>query len=611
MRIKSYKKHSLRSTSDLRTHCHQRYRKFIFLLLLVSNLFLSNLYGQSGNVGGDGRTFSQRKSAWLASIPAPSLDESFFDRKSYIWGWLENGDYSSPVHETVQEIIAWKKGIHAQKGLLAVMILKYGDKGNNLMSDSDEQDIRDQYEKWIAMGETFSSHNPNKQIFAMIGVYIYTKYYNPSLELPFYGHPQYLSPPFSASHENSWPSFSQNGNSYTFGGGPYPANRLARDWIDHEIENSYLPANNREFDSVNYGRAFAGALIALWGALDNNDPLKKRAKMTADLLLLDGIMDVGNSNSAGGAIGRSQYNYMGHTQIFPTYIYWGVGEDNFRHDLQALWAINYEPPVPIIDAGVLTDETDSYYHWHKEYNNNSVIHKPDRGKWNLVTKYYNIGSSDGHKNQGWCVVIKGKKDRFIRFWINENAEEPTEKQSGYLGNNGRQFKNALFAEVGNRPYYWEKGSASWDYESNESGWHLKKLGKAMVAIKLGSTTAAVEVAIEGVDYKNWGDFKLAVMQNAELTSQHYVTSKNVTINRSDYCGLNQPGDCIFPFKRMETADDRGNKIVNWKNNIMTVSRHGRSVTYNFNNWTYQIDGNPVDTASPAAPREVSATKPKN
>jgi hypothetical protein len=411
--------------------------------------------------------------------------------------------------------------------------------------------------------------------------------------------------------ESAWRSFTQNGHTYTFDDGPYHANKLARDWIEHEIENSYLLASNREFDSLNYGRAFADALIALWGALDNTDPLKKKAKMTADVLLIDGIMDIGNANSTGGVMGRADYSLMGRNPIFPAYLYWGSPKEEFRHDLQALWAIQYEPPAPIIDLGVLTDEDDSYFHFHKEFNNNPLLHRENRGKWTFASKYYNIGSSDGHKNQGWCAVVKGDRNKFIRFWINGDAvEPPDDKEGAYLGNRGRQFKNAMFVDLGSQPYYWEKGDANWDTEAAESGWLFKKLGKVMVALRLASTTASVELATEGVEYKDWTDFRNAVKNNGELTSGYFITSKRERINSDDYCGLNRPGDCAFPFKRIETIDQNGNKIVQWKNKVMTISHKGRSLVYDFNNWVYSSSDAPHDIKPPAPPKDVSAKEPQ-
>ena len=45
----------------------------------------------------------------------------------------------------------------------------------------------------------------------------------------------------------------------------------------------------------------------------------------------------------------------------------------------------------------------------------------------------------------------------------------------------------------------------------------------------------------------------------------------------------------YPFDRLETIDYQGNYIIDWDQKVMTVSKHGRTCTYNFNTWSYQGD----------------------
>jgi len=42
----------------------------------------------------------------------------------------------------------------------------------------------------------------------------------------------------------------------------------------------------------------------------------------------------------------------------------------------------------------------------------------------------------------------------------------------------------------------------------------------------------------------------------------------------------------MPFDRMETFDNSGQKIIDWNDQVMTVSKHGVVCTYNFNTWEF-------------------------
>ena len=106
-----------------------------------------------------------------------------------------------------------------------------------------------------------------------------------------------------------------------------------------------------------------------------------------------------------------------------------------------------------------------------------------------------------------------------------------------------------------------------------------------VAIRLGSKTASVELAEQGVDYSSYAAFKNAIKQNASLSGSSYTTSQGVTIDSNDTCGLNNPGDCDFPFDGLETESSHG-KLIDWHNDVMTLSKDGLSCSYNFNNWTF-------------------------
>ncbi|MFQ5706552.1 MAG: hypothetical protein ACE5HO_03835 [bacterium] len=572
------------------------------------------LPGQSFSVGADGRTYVQRRQDWLESLPAPNSAMTMEKRREYLFGWLEKGVYDTVVAEAIDHWLGdyWFKGIRAQHGYAVFMLLKYGNRGTKILSTAQQETIHSNYLELIEKSGAFGDLNPNKQIYAMVGVYLYTKYFDSTLSFPVYGHPVSVTSPIPDFYRNSWPDFRYNGRSYTFDSGPYDANQLSKDWIENTLDSWYVgkksPRGNREFDSIDYHRAFPGAMALLWSLLDDGDPLKDKAKMAGDLMLLDAIMDIGNANAWGSTVGRGDYTFTARNPIFPTYIYWGAAEDVTRFDVKALYIVNYVPPPLLVDVGVLTDERDDYWHFHMENNGHQLLSDPRFGKWDFVTKNYNIGSNVGSRNSGWQVVVRGrKKESFIRFWINADpVAPPSTKETGYLGLRGRQYRNAIFADIGSQPYYWErKSDANWDLDETQGGWTFRKLGLTMVALKLGMVSAAVELATEGVDYATWSVFKNAIKSNALLADDYYRTSRGTKISSNDYCGLDSPGDCNFPFKRMETIDNQGNKIVSWNNNIMTVTRHGQTAIYDFNNWTFNENYQDAVPGPPAAPVGVT------
>lgn len=586
-----------------------------FLLVgFLGASFGNSIVFSAENTGLDGLTFSQRKQQWLASVPdpLPSMDNE--ERLRYLFSWLEKGIYDDVVSETIQYLVRdyWYDGIRAQAGYAMMILLKYGSVGNGLISSADEQIIKDRYIKSITESDFFSHVNPNKQLYAMVGAFLFTEFFDKSLEFPKFGYPITLSENNIPSYfHDTWPDFSFNGHVYQYGSGPYNANQLAKDWLLWAMQTWYVNSEGngpREFDSIDYARAFPGATALLWSLSPDTEPeLKHRAKMATDLMLVDTILDF-SANSLGGTIGRSDFRFTRRSPIFPTHVYWGMGEDIDRFDVRGLYQVGYEPPDVIVNIGVLGDEGDSYWHFNKEHNGNWLLNNPDFGKWTWVTKYYNLGSNVGAAKQGWQANVGGNGNReFIRVWINEEASNPPEDQeSTYLGTNGRQFRNTLFADIGSTPYlHQQKVRTDWELEETVNGWLFKKLGRSMVAIKIIESVAAIEIDIEGVDYASWSEFKSAVLTKAKLTTDFFINSQKISIGKTDYCGLNSPGDCVFPFKRIETIDNQGNHIVSWNNNVMRISRGGKTLVYDFNNWTYREESQTGDSSPPIAPINVN------
>lgn len=81
----------------------------------------------------------------------------------------------------------------------------------------------------------------------------------------------------------------------------------------------------------------------------------------------------------------------------------------------------------------------------------------------------------------------------------------------------------------------------------------------------------------------------------------YVT-KNEVVDGAETAGVWDKLQLVYPgvsspFDRLETVDWQGNKMIDWNNNVMTVSRHGYSCVYNFNTWTTSGNGCVSDETS--------------
>jgi hypothetical protein len=132
----------------------------------------------------------------------------------------------------------------------------------------------------------------------------------------------------------------------------------------------------------------------------------------------------------------------------------------------------------------------------------------------------------------------------------------------------------------------------------------------MLGIQFSSTGAGLEFGIEGVD-GSFGEFQNRLRSQAGLVIGGFKTSKGNLIS-SRYNGrysvttVNAKDAYQLPFDRIEAIDNNGNKIVDWNNRVMTVSRHGRRGIYNFNNWTYSEDsaGTGGDFQPPSPPTNV-------
>lgn len=613
-----------------RSHAHLTLR-IIFILVFAIPLVvkpnkasLAAPFLQSNQaIGGDGLTFEQRRQQWLNSMPDPDAfaivkssgaeKEAELDYRveNYLFGWLENcatksswankcrGDVLTQMIEWFVSTNYWiDKGPKQQRGYAMMIPLKYygsspysGGGKADVISVNAYDAVLDRFrDRMIGEGGVFEVGQPNKELASVVGVYLYTSHYDQNILFDQFG---CLDSDGNACLGTHFKTFSYpkskggTGKEYIFGEGPYNAHDLMRDWLMYRLDGWFVrsssPYGNREFDSNNYHRHFINMLMLLAEFAPEND-IRTRANMTTDIAILDALMDF-SANGWGGTIGRTDYKHMGRSPVVPHRVLFGISGDeggDDKWDISAGYAVNHAPSNLLLALSRFDED----WRFHMEYNQR-LNNAEGKGKWNYLTNDYNMGSSVGQRNQGWNVVMRGPGDTsFIRFFINADSTAPADnKETSYQGDKGYQFRNAMFVNLGNRPYYWEfRAGADWDETTSQGGWEFKKLGSTFVAIRLGSSTAAVELAQAGVDYSSFAAFKNAVISNADLTSTSFTTSKGITIDKNDPCGLISPGDCNFPFDPLETESSDG-KLIDWENGVMTLSKDGLYCKYDFISWS--------------------------
>lgn len=615
----------------------------LLIIFLASSIFArpsldasAGMPDQAGlAVGGDGLTFEQRRQQWLNSMPDPSgftvvkssgsEKETELDHRveNYLFGWLENCATKNSwkdkcKNDVLTQMIVWfvstnywiDKGPKQQRGYAMMIPLKYygaspyaGDGKADVINADANKAVLDRYKKrMIGEGGVFEVGQPNKELASVVGVYLYTSHYDQNIVFDQFG---CLDADGNACLGTKFKSFSYpkskggTGKEYIFGDGPYNAYELMRDWLMYRLDGWFVrsgsPYGMRELDSNNYHRHFANMLMLLAEFAPEAD-IRARAKMTADIAILDALMDF-SANGWGGTIGRTDYKHMDRSPVFPHRVLFGISGDeggDDKWDISAGYAVNHVPSNLLLALSRFEEG----WRFHMEYNQR-LNNAEGKGKWNYLTNDYNMGSSVGQRNQGWSAVVRGPGETsFIRFFINADSSAPADNQeTSYQGDKGYQFRNAMFVNLGKTPHYWEfRSGANWDEETSQSGWEFKRLGNTYVALRLNSSTAAVELAQKGVDYASFSAFKSAVVSNADLTSNSFTTSKGIVIDKNDPCGLNSPGDCSFPFDPLETESSDG-KLIDWDNGVMTLSKDGLHCAYDFNRWTFS--GNSCGGSVPA------------
>ncbi len=391
--------------------------------------------------------------------------------------------------------------------------------------------------------------------------------------------------------------------------------------------------------------------------------VKRQAKMTLDTILLGEMMDFSAKQHGGTIADRnnrrelldSQLTYGLHYPMF------GLPEKAIRDSHGNMFVSSYRPSPLIHKLSTNASSLgSSYWHWNTE--NYAMANMQNTGKWNFVNKYFNMGSADTVTPR-WRLSVRSDqvgqddwKDRAgqpFLLWIdqkdwtghpcNDSFVSSCNKAWGLGEPTMRQFRNAAYIKMNNPrlhvvqdndfdegqdvlnslklsvqdPNCTNAGNAV-TCENNYglgSGWKFFREGKTAIALNKNGSSIGLEVAVidpscsEQFCYGSFEAFKVSVIDNASVTSNSFTTSRGVVISANDgaLCGLNSPGDCVFPFKRFENTSSDG-KLIEWlPNNQMKIQSGSESCLFDFNGWVYS--GTPTNDAGcgilSTGPRDTS------
>lgn len=431
--------------------------------------------------------------------------------------------------------------------------------------------------------------------------------------------------------------FSWEGRSYS-GGRRYPAKQIYADYLHHMFDKWLREGTAEDYSPGGYYYAQIHSM-ALLHDFTRDPVLKRKARMFLDWLLFSYSMSF-SANHPGAGHGRTYTRLELSGQVFTP---WSVFYNLDRPTIDMitaqgtnvdLYVTRYRHPQVLtamfesINSPQRTAR-DNFYRIIRGY-------VPGHGKpwwlhsslatsyrYEYVTPHYNLGGTG--TGTGWELNIKAANTPF-KLFINNCSEGfapgcNTEGDPGipnrdgghelfYLGVLGYQHRNAMFIDGGGKLHE-EIGSGAWDEASTESNWRFYRKGMVAVAVKI-EAKSALEVCTIGVDYPSYAAFKQAIIGNARLTGSSFTTSKGVEIRAGyvDYAAERRS----LPFNRFEVweghvgANDE-RKVVDWRNNVMTISKDGQQLRYNFNNWTFEGSGGneelpPLDSLAPQPPAGV-------
>ena len=577
------------------------------------------------------QTIDYRKQEWLTRDGA-RIDGVFnidiHYGRPYLFAWLESGKFLTHSHPQLGSISSQIKGLFdgrnnaGTRAFLHLCRLYY-----------QYEDTLKKYTPAIykSLDSIMTTNSIATELHNQVDTRAWNKSLQPMRTIPPFLY--YLHHPELQNKLMLWPTGAYDNISFTspysnityIPGNYYNAFKLLRDWLYYAMD-MWTKYGSNELDG-NYLGCALHSLLVLYDLSPQNCPdgieMRKRAKMTLDLLLLDQFMDF-SANHQGGSFGRTyRYNIVHAHNRSLIYPILGIdtGDTNDDGDL---YVSSYRLPRQLLNLIQLNLKSDAYYHINFE-NNKDIIRTS--GKYTFVNKWFNLGG-EGFLGDSWQLSlfsndIRGPGiGRPFRLWIDclENSGDPNPELENYttMGvDRSYQYKNNLFIkswcstlhlhicqdgntfEVGQNNLL-KASSHTQDYFLSNT-WNFFLENKTALAIKISGKTAAIEVVVisdEIADhcYSSFQAFQNAVNQNSILTDSYFKTSRSIIIGSSQMWN--------FPFNRIETINNSNTYLIKWEsNNKMTVG----TITYDFNNWT--VSSYEEDTDPPNPPTNIRIIKP--
>ena len=591
-------------------------KKYIILLIII----LIPIIIQS-------QTIDQRKQEWLARDGARIdniFDTNVHYGRPYLFAWIESGKYLTYPHPQLGSIPSQIKPLFDGRNRagsraflhLCRLYYQYGDTLKKYFLAT-----------YNSLDSIMYTNADNTNLHNQVDTRSWNKSTQPMRTIPPFLY--YLHNDNVRSRSMLWPTGTYDNIGFTSSysgttyipGNYYNALNLLRDWLYHAMD-TWTKYGSNELDG-NYLGCALHSLLALYDFSPQDCPdgieMRKRAKMTLDLLMLDQFMDF-SARHHGGSFGRTyRYNIVHAHNRSLVYPILGIdtGDTNDDGDL---YVSSYRLPQQLLNLFQLHSKPDAYYHINFE-NNKDIIRTS--GKYTFVNKWFNLGG-EGFLGDSWQLSIftEDGVGRPFRLWKDclESSADPSGDLDNYTTtgiDRSYQYKNNLFIKswcsvlhlhVCQNGNTFEIGQTNLkkaslynqDYFLN-SGWNFFLENKVALAIKIDGKVAALEVVIISNEtaehcYPSFQAFQDAVNQNSILTSTYFKTSRSIII------GSNQLWE--FPFNRIETIDNSETYLIRWESgNKMKIN----DLTYDFNNWTISSFGKDVNP--PNSPTNIRIIKP--
>jgi len=572
-----------------------------------------------------GATFEDRKRAYIEDQGARWAGDFPSAMRMPLFAWLEQpnvGNNRSRISEEIGYLTrddcpddfsaynnCWFVG--AEPGpLVAGRVYYQYYQNKKIISDADAQKIKPKL-LGVARSPGVWCSNANFHFTYLVTAYLYVS------RVEHLGSSVYPKP--DAEYHCPEP-FTYNGRSYT-GGNSYDSKTIYSDYLSQHLDIWLQQGSEEDLSPSGYYAMLVAAINLLYDF--SPDPvIKNKAKMLLDWMVLQHAIGFSANHISGGHGRHYRYFECGGQDSFPFGIFYNISPDPVTrwNVFTDFYVTSYRQPQVLVDLVEMKGEGDDYYRlirgdvpalsgapWFT-----SVAQSC---RYDYVTKNYNLGGA--YLGTGWELNIKSADSPF-KVFINWQEPPPdvcnwssADNQAFALGTYGYQHRNAVFVDGGGYLYEWLKRDV-WDEKSSESGWRFFRKNKVAVAIKMANT-CALEVCTIGVDYPGYDDFKTAMKTQAELTGDYFKTSQGVKISKgyidygADFTGL--------PFDRLEVWEGHvgrndETKIIDWQNNVMTISKHGKKIIHDFNKWVYSEDGsyNIPDYQPPAPPRNFKVTQ---